>query len=93
VRSEITNLLVAHGPLTHPRTQRVYVCLALSKCVGSRTFCDCDYGLGRRRVGARGVSVRARDLEELRNADEERRGNFRGANCAGGASEQTIPPK
>jgi hypothetical protein len=35
------------------------VCLALSKSVGSNTFWvfDCDYGLGRRRVGVAGVSV------------------------------------
>jgi hypothetical protein len=48
------------------------MCLALFKCVGSSTFwvSDCNYGLGRRRVGASGVSVRARDLEGLRDTDE-----------------------
>ena len=42
------------------------MCLVLYK---SFWAFDCGEGLGRRRAGARGVSI---DLDELRNADERR---------------------
>ena len=46
-----------------------YVYLALSK---SFQVFDCDYGLSRRRVDARGASLNMDFREELRDADERR---------------------